>query len=123
MNYLDTNYIIRYLTSDVPELAKTAKKILESGKELYIPSIVLAETVYILENDYNISKQEICPPLLTILKQDNISSQSFCLQALEMYINENIEFYDCLFISDAILNKSSIHTFDKKMMKVFKNYS
>ena len=122
MSYLDTNYLVRYFTNDIPKLAEVAKKVIEKGKNLYIPQIVLAETVYILENDYKSSKQEVCRVMLVILKQDNITTPKFSLQAFDIYQKENIDFYDCLVIAEALSSKGKLHTFDKKMMKVYKKY-
>lgn len=122
MNYLDTNYLIRYLTNDLPNLAKVALKTIEKSKNLFIPSIVLAETVWILENKYNFSKNEVIEPVLIIIKQDNINTPKFCFQAINIYQKENIDFYDCLVIADAIENKATLHTFDKKMMRIWRKY-
>jgi len=118
-HFLDTNYLIRFITNDVPTQAKKAKQFIKSNKHIYIPSIVLAETTYILENHYQASKKDVCNTLLSLLKQPQIETPDYIALALEIYLQENISFYDSLLIAEAIKNRSKLHSFDQKLVMVY----
>jgi predicted nucleic-acid-binding protein len=122
ISYLDANYLIRYLANDVPKLVKKAVKIIEGSKNLYIAPIVLAETVYILENFYDAKKGEVYSSLSVIIKQENIITPKFCLNGLDIYKNENISFYDSLLVAEVLENKGKLISFDEKLNKIFKKY-
>lgn len=122
MYFLDTNYLIRFLTRDIATQAETARQIITSKKSIYIPTIVLAETVYILENHYQISKIQVCNQLISLLKQKHISSDIFTPLALQIYKKETISFYDCLLCAQAIDNYAQLKTFDQKLHKVYLHY-
>lgn len=66
---LDTNIIIRYLTQDDPVQSPKASKIIEQAEvgTLFIPNIVMCETVWVLANAYQQSRQQIAEILEKIL--------------------------------------------------------
>jgi len=119
--YLDTNYIVRFLTEDIKVQAQIAKKIIEKDK-IYIANIVLAETVYILETHYKANKNELCDILISLVKQSNISTSSFVHLALNIYKSENISFYDSLLVAEVLNSKSQLRSFDKKLLKTYSKY-
>lgn len=121
--HLDTNYLVRFLTKDTPSLAKVATKTIKENKKLYIPTIVLAETNFILKEHYRNKKKDICTVLTSLLKQPNVYSAKHNLLAINIYQVENLSFYDCLIIAETIDKKGELVTFDRKMLKVFKKYS
>ena len=119
--YLDTSYLVRFLTEDIKVLAQIAKKIIEKDK-IYIANIVLAETVYILETHYKANKNELCDILISLVKQSNISTSSFVHLALNIYKSENISFYDSLLVAEVLNSKSQLRSFDKKLLKTYSKY-
>ncbi|EKD57687.1 MAG: hypothetical protein ACD_57C00186G0004 [uncultured bacterium] len=119
--YLDTNYIVRFLTEDIKVQAQIAKKIIEKDK-IYIANIVLAETVYILETHYKANKNELCDILISLVKQSNISTSSFVHLALNIYKSENISFYDSLLVAEVLNSESQLRSFDKKLLKTYSKY-
>jgi len=120
--FTDTNYLVRFFTNDIPEQAQKAKELLSKTKKIYLTTIVLAETVFILENHYQAKKSDVCNNLLALIKQPNINSAAFTPLALTMYKSENVSFYDCLLIAETIENKAKLESFDIKLMKIFKKY-
>lgn len=122
MIFLDTNYLIRFLTKDIKTQSEKAKKLIEKSKELYIPIIVLAETIYILEKHYKADKNEVVEIISAFIKQPNIFVASFITPALEIYASENISFYDCILVSEALEKKSTLKSFDEKLIKIFSKY-
>ena len=119
---LDTNYLLRFFTRDIPEQASQAKRLIESSKEIYILTIVLAETVYFLINHYLVDKQDVVEKLLSFVKQPNISTANFIPLSFEIYKDENISFYDCLLIAEALKQNMEVKSFDRKFMKIFLKY-
>lgn len=114
--YLDTNYIVRFLTNDIPNQAQTAKKVIEDQLDLYINSIVLAETIYILENHYQSPKKQLCSTLINLLNLDNINHPSYLIPALSIYQQHNsVSFYDCLLLAETKITNSALITFDQKL--------
>ena len=119
--YLDTNYLVRFLTKDIKVQAETAKKIIENDK-IYIANIVLAEVVYILETHYKADKKELCNALISLIKQPNVSTSSFVPLSLNIYKNERVSFYDSLLLAEVLNSKSQLKSFDKKLLKTHSKY-
>lgn len=120
---LDTNYLVRFFTNDVKPQALTAKKLIEQEKEIYIPAIVIAETVYVLRTNYQIKKASLCGQLLSLLKQPNIKTPDYIVPALQTYEVETISFYDCLILAESLGKNCTLKTLDKKLHKVWLKYS
>ena len=118
---IDTNYLIRFLTNDIPSQAQKTKQII-TKHQVFIPTIVFAETVYILNNHYQVKKNKIFSTFLSLFKQPNITHPPFILQAINIYNQENISFYDCLILAESIEKKLPLKTFDQKLQKAFKRY-
>lgn len=121
MRVLDTNYLIRFLTQDIEEQAHQAKQVIVSEK-IYLPAIVLAETVYILENHYQVKKQEVCQALKGLLMQENVRSVEHGQLALEIYGQEKISFYDSLIVAESVTKKWEVASFDQELVEVWRNY-
>ena len=120
---LDTNYLLRFLTNDIKSQAQAAKEVIEGSKEIYIPVIVIAETIYFLRNYYKVGKSAICEELSLLIRQPNIKTSDFVLLALDLYQAENISFYDTLLLGEVIEKNLVLKTFDQKLSKVFSKYS
>lgn len=120
---LDTNYLIRFFTNDIKSQALIAKGIIKESKEIYIPTITIAETVYFLRNHYQKDKELVCNELASLVKQSSIKTQDFVPLALQIYKSENISFYDSLLLGEILEMSAQLKTFDKRLLKVFKKYS
>ena len=122
MIFLDTNYLVRFFVRDIADQAEIARKLIVSAEKIYITTIVLAETVYILETHYKVTKSNLCTTLSSFIKQPNIVSMPFFQFALDVYMKENISFYDSLFLTEALGENSEIKSFDKKLMRLYSKY-
>ncbi|MDH5769093.1 MAG: PIN domain-containing protein, partial [Nitrospirota bacterium] len=60
---IDTNLLVRYLTGDDPRKAKAVDNLLSKAEKgelkIFIPSIVIAELVWVLESFYQMHSSEI----------------------------------------------------------------
>lgn len=121
MRVLDTNYLIRFFTQDVRKQARKAKQVIESG-QVYLPGIVLAETVYILKAHYQVEKEEVCEALKGLLAQENVKSVEYGRLALEIYAQEKISFYDSLIVAESVVKRWEMASFDQELVEVWQNY-
>ena len=48
--FVDTNVLIRHLTSGPPAMSKRATAFLREASKLYLTDLVVAETIYVLES-------------------------------------------------------------------------
>lgn len=77
MNYisafLDTSVVIRHLTSDTPELAAQAERIIAEIPNLQVTALSLMETSHVLRTQYHFSREEIVDSLIKLVRRNNIS--------------------------------------------------
>ena len=102
MKGLDTNVLIRYLISDDKKQAQVAEKaiqeVTDANDSLMLCNVVLAETVWVLEDIYQLSKTEILVLLDKVFStaQFAIEDRDIARQALEDFRNSKADFADCL---------------------------
>lgn len=76
MTGLDTNVLVRYLTGDdVPQSAavdRLVRESRESGEPLFVPLIVLCETVWVLARGYGYTREEIATVLELLLRTEGL---------------------------------------------------
>lgn len=102
---LDTNVLVRFLTSDEdPKYSNIYSffSSLEQGEisaELKI--IVLFQTLFVLKSFYKIDKISICEALQLLLdyKGIKIREKKVIRQALELWRDNNVEIVDCYLIA------------------------
>ena len=121
MKALDTNILIRFLVRDDEEQADVVYRIFrqaESDKSsFFVPSLVLLETIWVLESVYDISRQEtidaikdlIQMPILEFEAQPAVqkfihSAQETKTDLPDLLIGQMARFFGC----------EKVLTFDKK---------
>jgi len=121
---IDTNLLVRYLTDDDPQKAKAVDVLLNrAGKgelRILIPSIVVAELVWVLESSYKMTADEIAKLLEAILNTPGIAVQEkgIIKAALSLYKTKEIDLIDAWIIEFAkARGAKKIYTFDKKHFK------
>jgi predicted nucleic-acid-binding protein len=121
---LDTNVIIRFLTGDHPVHSPQAFQLINEAIHgniiLYLESIVLAESVFVLTKVYEVPKSDVVHKLQRFLEFSGIHSQekSVCTAALNIYGSCNIDFVDAFLAakSKAIKN-TTVVTYNAKDFK------
>lgn len=114
---LDTNIILRWIFGDVPSQTKITDKLINSGKNLRVSKLVIAEVVYILEAK-GFTRREIFETLTRVLAQrDLYINRSTVAPALNMYLeNPGVSFVDACLVFDARDHFAvPLYTFDKKL--------
>ncbi len=121
---IDTNLLVRYLTDDDEEKSKAVYNLLsraETGElRILLPSIVIAELVWVLESFYNTDSGEISELVQAIINTPGVevTEKSTILSALKLYESRNLDFIDALIIEFAKeKNATRIYTFDRKHFK------
>jgi predicted nucleic-acid-binding protein len=121
---IDTNLLVRYLTDDEPQKAKVVDILLNSARKgeirILIPSIVIAELVWVLESFYEMTADDIAGLVEAILNTPGIDTQDKSLieAALKLYRSKKIDLIDGWIIEFAkVKGAKTIYTFDKKHFK------
>jgi len=118
---IDTNLLVRYLTDDEPQKAKAVDALLNSAAKgelkILIPSIVIAELVWVLESFYKMMAEDIAGLVEAILNTPGVDTQdkSVIKTALKLYRSKRIDFIDAWIIEFAKAKGAKrIYTFDRK---------
>ncbi len=97
---LDTNILIRYLALDEPGQSRRAAAVIEealsSEAGVFIPVIVLCETVWVLRGYYKLSKQRIIQVLDALLTEHGfeVEARPEMQKALAEYRRSSGDFAD-----------------------------
>ena len=121
---IDTNLLIRFLTEDDPEKAKAVESLLsKAGKgeiRILIPSVVIAELVWVLKSFYDMQTGEISELVGAVLNTPGLDTQdkSILREALKTFERKGIDFVDAWILEFARdRNIKTIYTFDRKHFK------
>ncbi len=121
---IDTNLLVRYLTDDDHAKAKAVDALLsKAGRgeiKIHIPSIVIAELVWVLESFYKMGSQGIAELVEAVLNTPGVevTDKSIINSALKLYKTKKIDMIDAWIIEFAKdAGVGAIYTFDKKHFK------
>ena len=121
---IDTNLLVRYLTGDDPSKANEVGRLLLKAAEgeigLLIPSVVIAELVWVLQSFYKLERGEIVPLLNAILhtRGVEVSDKAVVSDAIAIYGDDTIDFIDAWIVAFAkAADVRAIYTFDRKHFK------
>ncbi|RME62731.1 MAG: type II toxin-antitoxin system VapC family toxin [Caldilineae bacterium] len=118
--FLDSSYIVRYLTEDQPEMAANAAAIIDSERPLIVSEIVLTETAYVLASVYKAPRAAIVDALIGFLQRRNIRlahlPKSRAVEALLLCRGSNrFSFTDVLLWAEVIQSDTPrLYTFDRR---------
>ncbi len=117
--FLDTSYIVRYLTQDVPEMAEEAAEVIDSDQEIVLSEVILAETAYVLASVYEYPRPELVDALMLFVQRRNIRMlklpKELALEALRLCRDsKRHSFADALLWAEARNAGGSVYTFDRR---------
>jgi predicted nucleic acid-binding protein len=122
--WVDANVLLRFLTGDPPELARRASGVLEraerDGVPLRVHSVVVAETVWVLQSFYGYSKGEISGALIPLLEHPalRVEGARTVIGALQTMSSSNVDFADALLAGTARSHGEGIASFDNDFRKL-----
>ncbi len=121
MGAVDTNVLVRLLIADDPAQTRRATAFLETRRPVWISTVVLVETVWVLTTVYRWSKAQIGAMLRTATNSQDLAFQfvEAVRRACDVYATSKADFSDCLALE---LARAEGHlpfaTFDKGTAKL-----
>lgn len=113
---LDTNYVLRYLLKDVPDMFEVAYNEIMHGNCLVHPEVI-AEAVYVLKSVYKVERIEISNAMICFLDEVICEKREIVRKGLLLFGETTLGFVDCLLIAYNQCYGYEILTFDKKVIK------
>jgi predicted nucleic-acid-binding protein len=119
MKIVDANIILRYLLDDHIALSKQAREIIDKNI-VDIPIEVLCEVLFVLSSVYKISRGEILKKLQFFFDKTLcvVPHKEVIIKSLDIYINKNLDFVDCILAAYHFVENCKIYTFDKKLERL-----
>lgn len=118
MKLVDTNVLLRYLTRDDKAKAERCKELLvASGEELLLTDLALAEVVWVLETQYDMTPEDIFRVVSPIVSapQLTVVDRDILLDALYLYKANDVDFIDAYHVAlGNLINAESIYSYDEK---------
>ena len=117
---IDTNLLVRIIVDDDHIQAHRAKKLIEQHTPVFVSTVVLCETFWILESRYKFTKKDLLQCIENILRsqQFDIEHRDAMWLAFSDFQHLNIGFSDCAIGAiGRIHGLEYIATFDKKAAK------
>lgn len=118
---IDTNLLVRYLINDDQKKAEAVDNLLDRANKgevrIVIPSVVIAELVWVLESFYQLKAGAILELVEAIINTSglDVADKSTIISALRLYRSKNIDFIDAWIIEFAKeRGVKTIYTFDKR---------
>lgn len=118
---IDTNLLVRYLINDDQKKAEAVDNLLGKAAKgevrIVIPSVVIAELVWVLESFYHLKADAILELVEAIINTSglDVADKSTVISALRLCRSKNIDFIDAWIIEFAKeRDVKTIYTFDKK---------
>jgi predicted nucleic acid-binding protein len=99
--FVDSNVLVRHLVGDPPEMAARATQYLRRETALLVTDLIFAETIYVLESFYEISRSEICAAMQALVVLDSVSvvDISLLLRSLEIYEHDRLDFAESYLVA------------------------
>jgi len=122
--YLDSSFIVRYLTNDPPELAAKAAAVIDSEQPLIVSELILAESAYVLASVYQVPRADLVDALVAFLQRANIRlahlAKPIALDALRLCkSSKRYSFADALLWAEVFSSDSQqVYTFDERFPAV-----
>jgi len=119
---LDTNTIIRFLTDNTPAHSQKVIKLFQKStyKSLFIPDLIVAEIIFVLQSFYKLEREEIVDKLSHLINYPKIKTNKRLIKtSLKFFSTKNISFPDA-YLAALLDNKKypQAYTFDQKLLKI-----
>ena len=121
--FLDTNILLRYIVQDIPDQAARVAALFEEiaagNTAVHLPNTVIFESVYVLQQAYSVSKEDIAAALSSVIRHPGVilDHKGPILDALDFWRRTGgLSYADCFHLAlAAALGFTEIYSFDKKM--------
>ncbi|HEY3127184.1 MAG TPA: PIN domain-containing protein [Candidatus Limnocylindria bacterium] len=122
--WLDANVIVRLLTDQPRDLAAKAQALMRRAERgelvLRLSVVVVAEVVWVLSRRYSHTKEQIAGSIQLVITADGIDVEAAddVLDALQMMVDQNVDFVDAYLAAVAKRRRESVATFDSDFRKL-----
>lgn len=119
--FVDTNVLVRHLVGDPPSMAAQATAYLRSEAELLVTDLVVAETVYVLESFYEVSRQAVATSIRSLLTLNSVVvvDSALLLRSIEIYEHERLDFAEAYLVASAESSGvGAVASFDRSIDRV-----
>lgn len=120
---VDTNVLIRLFIKDGSY--QEAESILRNADEVFIPDIVVYETIYVLQTLYKVPRLDILRCLKIFdLEKIELENGVIIRTAIDYYIiHQELSFADCYLLAKWVLSEDTLATLDKRLQQKVKEYN
>jgi predicted nucleic acid-binding protein len=119
--FLDTSYIVRYLTGSPPEMAAEAARVIDSEELVILSEYAVLESAYVLGSVYKIPREDIVEALSSLVQKRNlllpVLPKPRVLAALELCRHSKRYSFTDAFLWAQVLEAGAgrrIYTFDRR---------
>jgi predicted nucleic-acid-binding protein len=113
---IDTNVVVRYLTTDDPTQSRKARALIE-GEDVFVCTTVLLETAWVLRSTYGFDAIRICKALRAFAGLERVSLEDSDLVAVALdRVEGGMDFADALHLGRAE-GADAFLTFDRDLIK------
>lgn len=120
MTLIDANVLVRHLTGDPPDQARSATTLLAETSDLVLLDLVLAEVIYVLESVYVVPRAVVAEFGRSIVAFPGIRTldPGLLVRTLEIYEVAAIDFADAYVAATAEVLGVSVTSFDRDFDRV-----
>lgn len=119
--FIDTNIIVRHLTGDPRAMAERATRFLATERDLLLPDLIVAETVYVLESFYEAPPDQVAEAIRSMIAFESIVcvDPALLLRAIEIYETDGLDFAEAYLVACAESTEvGRVASFDKAIDRV-----
>jgi predicted nucleic-acid-binding protein len=119
----DTNVVVRLLLGDDPHQTALAIQHWQNALQssgIYLPVVVILETVWVLTRAAKLDKARIVSDLQQLIDMEGVilENEIVVKQAIDYYANASADFGDCLVLESAkYANALPVVTFDRRFSR------
>ena len=118
---IDTNILVRLLVDDPgqPEQVHAARTLTQQAGTVHVPTIVLVECVWVLDNAYHFNKSALLTALSHLCGNDAFVLQDLesTIKALEYYREGAADFADYVILVQSLCGNSPCKNIDLLMIE------
>lgn len=121
---LDTNVLVRFLIEDDVQQGDAAARLFETtiaaNEMLFVPDVVLCETVWVLSAAYQVARLEIVTVLRALLRTTHLAFRrpDDLVRALDAFAQGRGDFADYLIRENALeAGCGTVATFDRALLR------
>lgn len=119
--FVDTNVLVRHLIGDPPKMAARATAYFQRESELLVADLIVAETIYVLESFYEVTRPEISEAMRALIVMESVSviDAPLLLRAVEIYEYDRLDFAEAYLIASAeSTGVMQVASFDRSIDRV-----